>query len=42
MSVFGMYFVNLMQNCVKYLRVEAKLSLMTGTFSLMCMIIDVT
>lgn len=37
-----LYFVNLMQNCVKYLRVEAKLSLMIGTFCLMCMMIDVT
>lgn len=37
-----MYFVNLMQNCVKYLRVDARLSLMIGTFCLMCMMIDVT
>lgn len=31
-----------MQNCVKYLRVEARLSLIIGTFCLMCMMIDVT
>lgn len=34
--------VNLMQNWVKYFRVEARLSLMMGTFCLMCMITEVT
>lgn len=29
------YFANLMQNCVKYFRVEARLSRMIGTFCLM-------
>lgn len=41
-QLFLSYLVNLMQNCVKYLRVEAKLSLMIGTFCFMCMMIDVT
>lgn len=36
------YFVNVMQNLVKYLREEARLSLMMGTFCLMCMMMDVT
>lgn len=35
MRVFGTYFANLMQNCVKYFRVEARLSRMMGTFCLM-------
>lgn len=36
------YLVNLMQNCVKYLRVDARLSRMIGTFCFMCMMMDVT
>lgn len=31
-----------MQNCVKYFRVDARLSLMIGTFCFMCMMMDVT
>lgn len=34
-AAFRTYFANLMQNCVKYFRVEARLSRMMGTFCLM-------
>ena len=41
-SSYSTYLANLMQNCVKYLRDEARLSLMIGTLLFKCPMTAVT
>ena len=41
-SSYNTYLANLMQNCVKYLRDEARLSLMIGTLLFKCPMTAVT